>query len=147
MWTWLPTATLALVMQASPPQTPDHLNAFRDPGARTLLIRARANWEILDRSILSYTATVRQRIGAQIRMPLKDRTIYRAETTSRVWWSQDGPVVIQALAAREETPVGVSPPTEVTGLIDNYRGRWPSLLRKHPTIPRRILVANVTVLD
>jgi hypothetical protein len=82
-------------------------------------MRARANWEILDRSILSYTATVRQRIGAQIRMPLKDRTIYRAETASRVWWSQDGPVVIQALAAREETPVGVSPPTEVTGLIDN----------------------------
>ncbi|MFV2006199.1 MAG: hypothetical protein ACC667_02070, partial [Longimicrobiales bacterium] len=56
---------------------------------------------------------------AQIRMPLKDRTIYRAETASRVWWSQDGPVVVQALAAREETPVGVSPPEEVTGLIDN----------------------------
>lgn len=119
MWTWLPTATLALVLQASPPQASDHLNAFRDPGARTLLMRARANWEILDRSILSYTATVRQRIGAHIRMPLKDRTIYRAETASRVWWSQDGPVVIQALAAREETPAGVSPPGEVTGLLDN----------------------------
>ncbi len=119
MWTWLPTATLALVIQASPPQSSDHFNAFRDSGARTLLERARANWEVLDRSILSYTATVRQRIGAQIRMPLKDRTIYRAESAARVWWSQDGPVVVQALAAREETPVGVSPPEEITGLLDN----------------------------
>lgn len=119
MWTWLPTATLALVIQASPPQSSDHFNAFRDSGARTLLERARANWEVLDRSILSYTAIVRQRIGAQIRMPLKDRTIYRAESAARVWWSQDGPVVVQALAAREETPVGVSPPEEITGLLDN----------------------------
>lgn len=82
-------------------------------------MRARENWEILDRSILSYTATVRQRVGAKIRMPLRDRTVYRAETASRVWWSQDGPVVVQALAAREETPVGVSPPDEVVGLLDN----------------------------
>jgi len=52
-------------------------------------------------------------------MPLKDRTIYRAESAARVWWSQDGPVVVQALAAREETPVGVSPPEEITGLLDN----------------------------
>lgn len=119
MWTWLPTATLALATQALPAEMPANEDAFQDEAAHQLLLRARASWEVLDRSIISYTATIRQRIGAQIRMPLKDRTVYRAETTSRVWWSQDGPVVIQALGAREETPVGVSPPEEVTGLIDN----------------------------
>lgn len=116
MWTWLPLAALALSVQAAPQGASD---AFEDAGAPSLLAKARAKWAELDQSILSYTATVRQRVGAQIRMPLKDRTVYRAETASRVWWSQDGPVVIQALAAREETPIGVTPPEEVTGLIDN----------------------------
>ncbi|HJN10810.1 MAG: hypothetical protein QGH33_09735 [Pirellulaceae bacterium] len=33
----------------------------------------------------------------------------------------------------------------LTGQIDNYVGRWPSVLKKQPTKPRRILVTNVEV--
>ena len=35
----------------------------------------------------------------------------------------------------------------VTGLIDNYRGRWPSLLKQQPKQPRRILVTNFDVVE
>ena len=35
----------------------------------------------------------------------------------------------------------------VTGLIDNYVGRWPALLKKQPANPRRILVTKVQVED
>lgn len=93
-------------------------SAFRDPAAERLLTSARGYWELVDHSIVSYTAVVRKRFGAKLRMPLKDRTLYRAETASRVWWSREGPVVIKALAAREETPVGLTPADESTGLMD-----------------------------
>lgn len=32
---------------------------------------------------------------------------------------------------------------KLTGIIDNYAGRWPGILRKKPTNPRRILVTGV----
>ena len=93
--------------------------AFLDPGARTLLRQARVHWEVVDRSIASYTALVRKRIGVRFRMPLKDRTIYRSEAATRVWWSADGPILVQALAAREQTPTGVSPPERTLNILDN----------------------------
>lgn len=34
----------------------------------------------------------------------------------------------------------------ITGLIDNYRGRWPTVLNKKPIGPRRILVTSFTPL-
>lgn len=109
--------TLALP-QTSPANDPSQ-DAFVDAEARSLLERARAHWEVVDRTIVSYQAVIKQRIGAQIRMPLKDRTVYRSESASRVWWSDTGPVVVRALAAREETPLGVTPPQELSGLLDN----------------------------
>lgn len=36
---------------------------------------------------------------------------------------------------------------QVTGVIDNYRGRWPDVLKQKPSQPRRILVTRVEVLD
>ena len=34
----------------------------------------------------------------------------------------------------------------VTGRIDNYQGRWPSVLRQPPTKPRRILVTSLEMV-
>lgn len=35
---------------------------------------------------------------------------------------------------------------KVTGLIDNYRGRWPDVLKQKPSQPRRILVTHFEVV-
>lgn len=95
-------------------------DTFGDPGAGVLLRQARAHRDNVDQSIVSYQAVVKQRVGAQIRLPLKDRTVYRHEVASRVWWSRDGPLVVRALAARQETPVGVVPPEESVELFDEF---------------------------
>ncbi len=93
-------------------------DAFLDPSARALLERARARWSDLDEGILSYEAEVRRRIGVALRTPLKDRTLYRAESAARVYWSADGGTVIQALGARSADPTGERPPGELDGLTD-----------------------------
>ena len=61
----------------------------------------------LDDNVLRYTAVVRQRIAAALRMPLKDRTLYRSEASHRLWWDRDGENLVQLLAYREQTPAGV----------------------------------------
>ncbi|MBC8353719.1 MAG: hypothetical protein H8E66_17105 [Planctomycetes bacterium] len=38
-------------------------------------------------------------------------------------------------------------PVKLSGVIDNYVGRWPSLFKKSPTNPRRILVTSVELVD
>ena len=40
---------------------------------------------------------------------------------------------------------GDSTVVRVTGLVDNYVGRWPAVLKKRPENPRRLLVTNVQV--
>ena len=55
----------------------------------------------LGRSIASYTAVVRQRGAAMLRMPLRDRLLDREESAARIRWSRDGDEVVQVLAARE----------------------------------------------
>ncbi len=42
---------------------------------------------------------------------------------------------------------GAKQAVQVTGLIDNYRGRWPGLLKTQPTQPRRILVTSFDVVE
>lgn len=86
-------------------------DTFLDPGAELLLKRARSFRDAADSTILSYTGTVHSRIAAGLRMPLKDRTLYRRESTSRIRWSRDAPPVVKAIAFREQTPAGVSTPT------------------------------------
>jgi hypothetical protein len=100
---------LVLVMPISPAaaQSPD---TFLDPGARDLLARARTFRDAADSSILSYTGTVRSRMAVGLRMPLKDRTLYRRESTARIRWSRDATPIIKAIAFREQTPAGVSVP-------------------------------------
>ena len=38
-------------------------------------------------------------------------------------------------------------PIKLSGVIDNYMGRWPSLFKKQPKNPRRLLVTNVEVAE
>ena len=75
--------------------------AYRDPVARELVARARASRSELGKSIVSYTALVRQRGAAMLRMPLRDRLIDREESAARIRWSRDGDEVVQVLALRE----------------------------------------------
>lgn len=82
-------------------------SSYRDDHARRLHTSAMAARERFDASVLDYTAVVRQRIGASLRMPLKDRTLYRSESSHRLWWNRDGENVVQVLAFREQTPSGV----------------------------------------
>ena len=52
--------------------------SYRDATARRLHESAMAARERMDDDVLKYTAVVRQRIAAALRMPLKDRTLYRS---------------------------------------------------------------------
>jgi len=83
--------------------------SYIDETARALHEAAMAQRERVDESVVSYTAVVRQRIAAALRMPLKDRTLYRSEASHRLWWNRDAENLVQVLAFREQTPVGVNP--------------------------------------
>jgi hypothetical protein len=91
---------------------------YADATAAALHEAALANRELRDDQILQYTATVRQRTAAALRTPLKDRTLYRAESAHRVFWNRDGDMLVQALAARQQGPVGVVDADESLGLFD-----------------------------
>jgi hypothetical protein len=80
--------------------TPLSPSAFLDDGARRLHEAARVGWVRVERDVLSYTALIRQRAAAELRLPLKDRTLFRAESAARVFWSRDGSVLVQAVGSR-----------------------------------------------
>jgi hypothetical protein len=112
-----------LAQSAPPPPAPrahpapqDTAGAFMDTGAATLFDRARAARRHTDESIRSYTAVVRSRIGAGMRMPLKDRTLFRQETAARVRWSRDAATVVQVLGSRTQHPGGVEAQPNVSGV-------------------------------
>jgi len=91
---------------------------YADATAAALHGAAISNRELRDDQVLQYTATVRQRIAAALRTPLKDRTLYRAESAHRVFWNRDADLIVQALAARQQSPVGVLDAEESFGLFD-----------------------------
>ncbi len=93
-------------------------DAYADSTAARLVAAARDRRLGVDRSLLTYTATVRERIAVGIRTFRKDRTIYRRETASRVRWSRDEPLVVQVLAGRQEHPGGVEPTGESGAAVD-----------------------------
>ena len=99
---------LPLPGAAQRPGSVVEVSSYRDDTARRLHEAAMAERVRYDDGVVSYTAVVRQRMGASLRMPLKDRTLYRAEATHRVWWNRDGEDLVQVLAFREQTPVGVN---------------------------------------
>src|SRR5690606_11946121 len=100
----------------APPTAADSAAAFADPGAAALFGRARAARAQTDSSIRSYTAIIRSRMGAGMRMPLKDRTLFREETAARVRWSRDAETVVQMLAGRGQHPGGVSATKGISGI-------------------------------
>jgi len=108
-------AAPASALQTATP-APDTTGAFMDAGAARLLARARAARHRSDRSIRSYTAVVKSRISAGLRMPLKDRTLFRSESAARARWSRDGAHVVQVLAARNQHPGGVEIPQNPSGI-------------------------------
>lgn len=79
-------------------------DAFEDSLAQGIYASAVRNWSTLDSSIVRYTALIQQRIAAAIRTPLKDRTLYRAETAVRAFWDQDYDAVVQVLGNRTQYP-------------------------------------------
>ncbi len=93
-------------------------SSFEDAGARALWEAAAARRVELDDELVQYVAEVKQRISAGLRMPLKDRTLYRAEGATRVFWTRGGNTVVQILGAREQTPAGVSEGLVHLGLFD-----------------------------
>jgi hypothetical protein len=119
------TLGLALAMLTLALASPARASAFQqtngpyaDATAAALHTAAIAARDRIDDSVLQYTATVRRRIAAALRTPLKDRTLYRMESSHRVFWNRDGDMTVQALALREETPVGLSDDDIDVGLFD-----------------------------
>jgi hypothetical protein len=113
------------VLHAQAPRTSDvagtdTTGAFLDPGAAALMKRAREARLSSDRSLRSYTAIVRSRIAAGLRMPLKDRTLYRQESAARVRWSRDSTTVVQLLAGREQHPGAIHAPQSGFGIDDLF---------------------------
>jgi hypothetical protein len=100
----------------APPTAADSAAAFADDGARAVFHRAREARRRTDAAIRSYTAVVKSRTAAGMRMPLKDRTLFRQETATRVRWSRDAETVVQLLAARVQHPGGVEAPRSLSGL-------------------------------
>jgi hypothetical protein len=100
-------ALLAAPAAAQAPAPADTAGAFLDPGAAALFNRARAARQASDQSLRSYTAIARSRMAAGLRMPLKDRTLVRTESATRIRWSRDGDNLVQVLAGRSQDPGGV----------------------------------------
>ena len=94
--------SLAQLVDDNPAQLA--VDTFEDPAARTLFEAARADWESIEESVLRYQAVIQQRIAAAIRAPLKDRVIYRDETTVRAFWDHEYDAVVQVLGAKSQYP-------------------------------------------
>jgi hypothetical protein len=100
-------ALAALAAAARPAAAQEKGATYLDATAAELHAAAVTHREHADDEVLQYTAKVKQRIGASLRTPLKDRTLYRLESAHRVVWRRDGDMLVQVLALREQTPVGV----------------------------------------
>lgn len=111
-------ALVVLTVISGPSRCGAQDDTYEDASARALHEAAVAARERREDSVVRYTALVRQRIGASLRMPLKDRTLFRSEAAYRVFWSRAGQTLVQVLALREETPLGVSRGQTHQGLFD-----------------------------
>jgi hypothetical protein len=89
------------------PVTDEHLRtAFRSPGARTLLERARASRLSQDSALRSYDATAYMRISAGLGFSRigRDRLIFRTENATHVRWHRDFGAWIDVKGARVALP-------------------------------------------
>jgi hypothetical protein len=82
-------------------------SAFLDPGARTLLDRAREARLRQDTTLLSYDATSYARISAGIGFKRfgRDRLLFRHENVGRVRWLKDQGAWVDVIGARSAVPI------------------------------------------
>ena len=112
-----PLVAALLVAQNPAPARDSLADAYRDPLARRLVAGARARRETIDRSITSYHATMRERIGVGIRALRRDRMLFRRELALRIHWFRDSTGSIEVLGARQAVPAA----TPVPELPDDLR--------------------------
>lgn len=81
--------------------------AFRDSGARALLMRARAARLSQDSTLTSYDATAYERISAGMKIGSwgRDRLLFRSEKASRVRWERGRGAVVDVTGARAALPM------------------------------------------
>jgi hypothetical protein len=97
----------ALAPTVLPAQTAAPDDAYRDPAARRLVARARERRGTLDRSISSYTTSMKERIGVGIRALRRDRMIYHRELALRITWRRDSVGHVAVLGARQGIPIAL----------------------------------------
>lgn len=105
----LPSECLAARVAAAPqapavPQDPAAY-AYLDPTAREMVRLARLRRQTVDRSITAYQVVARERSTYQLGAGRHERLAHREETAARIHWRRGGPVRVEALGAREATPL------------------------------------------
>src|SRR6185312_12083149 len=77
------------------------------PGARALLMRARAARLAQDSTLTSYDATAYERISAGMKIGSwgRERLLFRSEKASRVRWQRGKGAVVDITGAREAVPM------------------------------------------
>lgn len=82
-------------------------SAFRDPGARALLLHARAARLRQDSTLTSYDATTYQRlsIGLSAKADGRDRLAYRQEHAARVRWLRERGAFVDVQGSRAVAPL------------------------------------------
>jgi hypothetical protein len=98
------------------PVTPElERSAFRDPAARTLLLKAREARMRQDSALLNYDATAYQRMSAGLgfRAFGRNRLLFRTENVSRVRWSRDGGTWVDLKGARTVLPMVKDAETDI----------------------------------
>lgn len=83
---------------------------FADVETERLFRSAQTAWRSVDESVVRYTALVQQRMAAALRTPLKDRTIFSAQSAARIFWDREYEQIEQVLASSLDAPG----PVEVT---------------------------------
>ncbi len=104
------------------PVTAAHLaTAFKDAGAKAMLLNARAARFQQDSALRSYDAKVRQRIsvGLSMRANARERLVVRDEGVARVQWQKNAGAVVDILGKRTTVPVADDPEQIDTDLRNN----------------------------
>src|SRR5690606_3147291 len=100
------------------PVTDEHRRtAFKDAGARDLLLRARAARMTQDSMLVSYDAKSYRRIsaGMSLRATARERLAFRSENAAHVRWHRDAGARVEVLGARATVPFSNEVDDEMSG--------------------------------
>jgi hypothetical protein len=90
------------------PLTPELLaSAFKDPGARVLLDRARAARLTQDSALQAYDATAYERLSVNMKITSlgRNRLLFRTERATRVKWERGNGAVVDVTGERSALPM------------------------------------------